>query len=150
MDGYYYLHSESKDLIYKHANYEISNLRDSDFVQMFWTIDTKSRLNAWCILIEALALGANKLRVESLADKWQCHDNDAIIFCQHAGINLSKHYNEDQKLFHYEASTLNNKYKGYGFNALGALSALCRNLDFIVSKLGWHDTFLDLCKKELL
>lgn len=80
MNGYYYLHSESKDLIYKpeicvQSDPEYFN---SPFVQKVWHIDISDRSNAWTIVLESLALGARVERVKELAEKWGCDYNDSF------------------------------------------------------------------------
>jgi hypothetical protein len=80
MSDYYYLHSESKDLIYKpeicvQSDPEYFN---SPFVQKVWRIDITDRADAWMIVLESLALGARIERVKELAQKWGCDYNDSF------------------------------------------------------------------------
>ena len=80
MKGYYYLHTESKDLIWKPEICVQSDCSyfDSPFVQKVWQIDTESREDAWTILLEALALGCRKSRIKELAQKWHATYLDSI------------------------------------------------------------------------
>lgn len=80
MKGYYYLHSESKDLIFKPEScvqYDASYF-DSPFVQKVWHIDTESREDAWIILLESLALGCRTNRIKKLAQRWHATYLDSI------------------------------------------------------------------------
>lgn len=73
---YYYLHSETKDLICKRTPPEM----DSDFVEKVWTCDPSNRLTAWMICVEGLYLGAKLDRVKELATKWQLTPEDSLKF----------------------------------------------------------------------
>lgn len=72
MNHYYYLHSESKDLIHKRFEPE----HDSPFVKAVWTMNTADRSDAWKIILEGLALGARIGRVKRLCEKWNCDLKD--------------------------------------------------------------------------
>jgi hypothetical protein len=76
MDGYYYLHKDTKDLIYKPAICVDSDPQyfDSPFVQKVWRFDSSDRLDAWTICVEALAMGAKRERVFELKEKWGLTD----------------------------------------------------------------------------
>jgi hypothetical protein len=76
MDGWYYLHSETKDLIYKRFEPEA----DSSFVLKVWPIDVSKREDAWTVILEALALGADPERIRDLAIKWKCDKGDLLTF----------------------------------------------------------------------
>ena len=88
MIGYYYLHSESKDLIYKPASVVDSDAQyfDSPFVQKVWRFDSEDRFDAWQICVEASVLGARKERIAELVKKWGLTDADAPHFCEKAGL----------------------------------------------------------------
>lgn len=73
---YYYLHSETKDLICKHTPPEM----DSPFIEKVWTCDPSNRLTAWMIALEGLFLGAKVDRVKELATKWQLTPEDSLEF----------------------------------------------------------------------
>lgn len=74
MIGYYYLHAETKNLIFKKFEPEA----DSDFVQKVWRMDTADRVTAWTIALEGLALGAKISRVKELAKKWNLTFDDSV------------------------------------------------------------------------
>lgn len=86
-DGYYYLHTNG-DLIFKRCMPEA----DSPFVKAVWHIDATDRGNAWKILLESLALGANTPRVKVLAYKWGCDREDIVQYMrrQHSPSNREK------------------------------------------------------------
>lgn len=86
-DGYYYLHT-NKCLIYK-KNHVESDFLDSDFVVKHWKIDITSRLSAWTIIIESLALGADLDCVKSLCDKWKCDIEDLHNYLRQDRANNS-------------------------------------------------------------
>lgn len=89
--GYYYLHV-NRSLIYKRdLGDTIADLRESDFVKMFWPFDPEDRESAWTVLVGALALGADKSRILELADKWHCTDEDAAEFAKRIGVSLGQH-----------------------------------------------------------
>ncbi len=75
MDAYYYLHTETKDLIHKKFPVDPSN-----FTQRIWSIDTTNRLDAWGLLLEALALGASTKRIRTLAEYWRCDGRDLVEY----------------------------------------------------------------------
>lgn len=66
MDHFYYLHTNG-DLIYKRFEPE----SDSPFVKKVWRIDLSDRADAWRVVFEAMALGANLDRIGELASKWK-------------------------------------------------------------------------------
>lgn len=88
MTGYYYLHSESKDLIYKPASVVDSDPQyfDSPFIQKVWKFDSEDQFDAWQICVEASVLGARKERIAELVKKWGLTNADAPHFCERAGL----------------------------------------------------------------
>jgi hypothetical protein len=82
LSGWYYLHTNG-DLIFTRFQPEIN---PGGFVRMVWPCDPESRLDAWIIAIEALALGARRERVMELAQKWGLTDEDAKEFVRQAQI----------------------------------------------------------------
>jgi hypothetical protein len=88
-DGYYYLH-QNGSLIYKRYmdDGQVADFRESPFVQHFWSLNTKDRENAWQIVVEALAIGADPERVKELAALWQCDDKDAEHYASALGLDL--------------------------------------------------------------
>jgi hypothetical protein len=77
----YYLHTNGT-LHYKQG-YGPGDF-ESDFVVKFWQIDTRDRSTAWRIIIESLALNADKDEVKRLARKWGCDPKDLIQFISRA------------------------------------------------------------------
>ena len=79
MSGYYYLH-ENGSLIYK-PSIAVESDPDyfkSPFVKKYWKLEETDRGNAWVIILEALALGANIDRVKELLAKWSMSFEDSI------------------------------------------------------------------------
>lgn len=149
VEGYYYLHTNG-DLIYKRMfddTYE--DLMDSDFVVSFWPIDPSYRGDAWNLLIEALASGANKGRVMELANKWHCTNGDAERYSKAYEVNLlmdGEVYCATKKDFvNFQESDA-----GFGNSYLEALADLCKNLGYRPGK-GWGKMSFEKlleCKKE--
>jgi hypothetical protein len=77
---YYYLHTNG-DLIRKPFGIG-SPLEyfDSPFVKKWWRVDTANRLDAWNMVVEALALGANRSRCAELAGKWGLTMTDSLEY----------------------------------------------------------------------
>jgi hypothetical protein len=73
-EGLYYLHKETKDLIFK--KFEPEN--DSPFVQKTWALNTSNREDAWTIVLEALALGVKIERAVELSRKWGLTFEDSV------------------------------------------------------------------------
>ncbi len=128
MKGYYYLHSESKDLIYKPSiciEFDPSYF-DSPFVQKVWRFDSEDRFDAWLICVEALALGAEKERVFELKEKWGLTDEDGQHFAACVGFLLE----EDGDTFCVkDLSTFVNLIEspaGFGETALEAFADFAR------------------------
>lgn len=71
-EHWYYLHTNG-ELIHKRTWPGEDN---SDFVKRIWACDPTNRENAWTILVEALASGANVQRVRELAATWKCDGRD--------------------------------------------------------------------------
>lgn len=74
-EHYYYLHTNG-ELIHKRFMPE----SDSPFVKKVWTVDTSNRVDAWTVVLEALALGAQDERIKELAKKWGLTYEDSIEF----------------------------------------------------------------------
>ena len=79
--GYYYLHTNG-NLIYKSSFVVESDPEyfSSPFVKKYWKIKFSDRKDAWTLIIEALALGANINKIKELADKWHLDFNDSVEF----------------------------------------------------------------------
>jgi len=69
---YYYLHTNGdligKNLIVVNSD---SSYFDSPFVKKVWCIDLENRLDAWNLVLEALALGCNVKRAKELVTTWK-------------------------------------------------------------------------------
>jgi hypothetical protein len=66
----YYLHTNGSligknPIVLKDPDYF-----DSPFVKKHWIIDTENRAEAWDLVLEAIALGADKDRLRELVEKW--------------------------------------------------------------------------------
>jgi hypothetical protein len=79
MIWYYYLH-ENGDLICK----KFAPEPGSPAVRAMWRIDTKNRADAWMVILESLALGANIERVIDLAKHWECTVRDLPEYMRRA------------------------------------------------------------------
>ena len=144
--GYYYLHSESGDLIYKRdLGGTVADLRESDFVEMFWPVDDEDRQTAWDLLVEAMAIGVSETRVDELVRKWKCDDADAAIYAEHVGAKLFK----DGDMWCATGGNFINLQEspaGFGETCLKALAELCKALEYKPRKL-WGERFTDLLVK---
>ena len=142
IDGYYYLH-ENKSLIYKRELGDTAaDIRESPFAIAMWSLDPTDRECCWSILIEALALGANRNRILDLSSKWSCDNNDAVVYANRVGAVLTKDGDQfcaTRKDF----VNLQESPAGFGDTALEALAGLCHELGFIGGKM-WNKTFKDL------
>jgi len=88
IEGWYYLH-ENGNLIYKRELGDtVAELRESTFVKGIWAFDHADRAQAWTILVEALAAGADIHRIKNLAQKWFCDDDDAKNYADYVDINI--------------------------------------------------------------
>jgi len=88
--GWYYLHTNGNLIYKKDMPGIIEDFIKSDFVKRYWSVDLEKRENAWTILVEALAAGADRNRIDELANKWNCDDNDAQIFAAIRCVMLTK------------------------------------------------------------
>ena len=129
MDGWYYLH-ENGDLIYKRDLPGIAaDIRESPFAKTLWSIDTSNRADAWRILVEALAIGANKNRIDDLAKKWGCNDNDAKHYAEYLNVTLQIDGNSwcaTPSWF----TNLQESPAGFGDTCLEALANLAKELGY--------------------
>ncbi len=116
--GFYYLHTNG-DLIWKRFRPE----DNSDFVKKIWAVDPTDRGSAWTIAIEALALGANKNRIDELAHKWGLTDKDAQEFAKRAKLKIFKDGNMWCVTF-ADFINLQESEAGFGSTALEALAEL--------------------------
>lgn len=124
--GYYYLHTNG-DLIFKSGvAYNDADFVDSDFVKAYWFIDSTNREDAWTVLVEALALGANKARVKELAEKWHCDDDDARIFAERVNVHVDVDGDKWMVTFR-NFINLAESHAGFGDTILEAMADLARH-----------------------
>lgn len=145
LDGWYYLHTNGQLLYKKEFDGTSADLRDSNFVRAIWPMRPAERVCAWRILVEALALGADKLRVLDLAKHWSCNDEDATNYADYLGFNL---YRDGDMWCATKSNFVNLQESpvGFGPSCLEAISNLCKDLGFAGCKLGWEPTFASLVK----
>lgn len=144
--GWYYLHDNGM-LIYKRdLDGTVADLRESDLVRMFWRFDSEERITAWTIVVEALALGAKRKRVDELVALWQCTDADASVYGEHVGIAFDMdgdHWCAKPLWF----TNLQDHDAGFGKTRLEAAADLCKRLGYVAQKT-WGASFADLLKPK--
>lgn len=146
MEGWYYLHTNG-DLIYKRElGGTAADLRESDFVKVMWPVDPSDRAGAWRILVEALAFGANRARIDELATKWGCTDADAMHYADHLDLVLKM----DGNAWCVHSHDFENSQEsdvGFGGTPLEAFADYANSLRLKPSKM-WGATFHDLVKND--
>jgi hypothetical protein len=93
-DGYYYLHVNG-DVIFKRdlgGTYE--DLVDTDFAVHIWHPDKTDRADAWELVVEAMAFGANAGRLTQLEERWGLDEDDGLIYCER--LRIQTHYGETE------------------------------------------------------
>ena len=144
--GWYYLHTNG-DLIYKRdLDGTAADIRESDFAVGLWPLDPEDREMAWDILVEAWAAGGSKARIQELADKWGCTDQDAEYYCEGIGAKIFLDGNAWCAIRN-DFIDLQESPCGFGKNALEALAELCKALGYKPSKM-WGAKFKDLLAKK--
>lgn len=142
IEGYYYLHTNG-DLIYKkNLDTTVADIRDSDFAVGLWPFDPMNRENAWALLVEALASGANKERVLELAGKWGCTEDDAAVYADRLSLIVSQDGNKVCAT-RQDFTNLQECPVGFGDTLLEAMANLCEDLEYAPSKM-WGTTFREL------
>jgi len=138
--GWYYLHTNGS-LIYKREldGDTSSDIRESPFAVAMWPVHENDRENAWTILVEALSLGVDSSRINELATKWNCTNDDALIYAKRIGLSL----NRDGFAYLATASSTT----GCGNTYLEAMADLCKKLGYKGGKM-WTVTFKDLLRKH--
>lgn len=144
MIGYYYLHRESRDLIYKRdLGDTVADLRESDFVVAIWPF-SPDRECGWSMLVEALAAGANKERVQSLAAKWGFNNEDAKNYAEAVGCCVATDsHPDDWFATRPDFKNIQESPNGWGSSALEAMAELAKELGYKPSKM-WGHTFKSL------
>ena len=146
MEGWYYLHTNG-ELIYKRGRGgTAADIRDSDFARALWPMDPRNRENAWQLLVEASAAGANPARIKELAEKWKCDDEDADNYAARVGVKLLRDGNQWMAVTEGFIDMMETP-SGYGFGTtkLEAFAELAKALGYKPSKM-WGATFKDLVK----
>lgn len=143
INGWYYLHTNGS-MIYKPSPDAIVDIRDSDFAVCAWPVDSSSRLDAWCILVEGAALGAKPERIAELRRSWSCTEKDADKFAEYAGFTIE---NEGDQFCAYRTDFVNLQESpaGFGQTKFDACVALAKALGVSGGTM-WRATFLDLIK----
>lgn len=147
IEGWYYLHVNG-ELIYKRElGGTAADIRESDFARGLWPCDPQNRQNAWTTLVEALAAGANKVRVMQLASHWHCDDEDAQEYAKRIGCRLYK----DGSAWcatRMDFENLQASPSGFGVTGLEAMAELCKKLGYIPAKM-WGMGFEGLLNREV-
>ena len=127
MKHYYYLHTNG-DLIHKNASVIDADASyfDSDFVKKVWVIDTEDRGSLWILLTEALALGADKTRIQELQILWKMTNEDAHEFAKRAKLKLNLNRDGSWFAMFDDFVNLQESQTGYGKDCLEALADLAR------------------------
>lgn len=141
--GWYYLHTNGS-LIYKNDPDAIVDIRESDLCLSAWPVDPEDRLCAWNLLVEALSLGVDKSRIDELASKWFCDNEDAVEYASRVGAILGM---DGNKFTATKADFINLQESpcGFGNSYLEAMADLCKQLGYKGGKM-WNSTFGSLLK----
>lgn len=131
IEGFYYLH-ENGSLIYKPRAdaATLQDARESDLVRGTWLVRKHNRMNAWSLLVEALAAGADKGRVTTLATQWACDDKDALEYAKRAGVEITL---DGDKLCATGPGFINlaeSSEVGFGDTALEAMAELAKQMGY--------------------
>ena len=146
MNGLYYLHMNG-DLIYERDLPGMAaDIRDSDLAKALWFFDPSDRASAWQILVEARAIGANKDRIDELAQKWGCDDKDAEHYADYLNVGLQLDGNSWCATPEWFVN-LQESPAGFGDTCLEAFADLAKNLGYKGGKM-WYYTFKTLLKYE--
>lgn len=146
IEGYYYLH-QNGDLIYKRAlDGTAADLRESDLVRAFWPVDPSDRLGAWTILVEAWVAGASGARIQELASKWGCTNDDAMVYAERVGICVQiDDPSRPDDWFAVLPSFVNiqESPSGWGPTALEAIAELAKEIGYTPQKT-WGESFAQI------
>lgn len=146
IEGWYYLHT-NKTLIYKRElGGTAADIRESPFALALWPVRTSDREGAWNILVEALALGADRAQVRGLEEKWGCTNEDAGAYAERVGCVIKM--DGDKWCAHRrDFVNLQESEAGFGATALEAMAALCKELAYVPVKM-WGPTFKSVLRVE--
>jgi hypothetical protein len=140
--GWYYLHENGSLLYKRELGDTAADIRESSFARALWPVDVEDRESAWTILVEALALGASKVRVFELAAKWKCNDEDAALYAERVGARLFRD-GDQWCATRRDFANLQESPAAFGDTALDALAALAKGLGLKPTKM-WGAHFRDL------
>lgn len=123
LEGHFYLHING-NMIYKPLlSTSRADLDESTLVAHYWPFQEDSRVLAWLIATEALALGAREEEIHDLQEKWHLSDNDAAVFALHYGLNIFRDGDQFCATF-MDFKNIQESQCGFGSTALEALSNL--------------------------
>ncbi len=146
MIGWFYLHTNGSLIFKRELDDTAADIRESPFAVGLWSFNSRDREQAWTILVEALAAGANKDRIDELAKKWTCTDDDALIFAQRIGVRLFMD-GDAWCAVTTRFTNLQESTTGFGDTALEALAGLAKELGYKPSKM-WGNSFAKLLKRQ--
>lgn len=141
--GWYYLHTNGSLIYKRELGDTAADIRESDFARAMWPCDPGDREQAWTTLVEALALGADKTRIEELAVLWHCDDADADMYAERVGDGVDITRDGDKWCALPKGCHLPESSVGYGDSKLEALAELCKDLGYAGGKT-WNATFKSL------
>lgn len=142
IQGYYALDTKKK-LSYHPGNDSIIAIReDGDFIAS-WAWDG-SRSSAWEVLIEAKSLGADKERIDELAAKWKCDNQDAFNYALFLDVKLGMDGNA-YTATRNDFTNLQESPCGFGDSYLDAMAQLATQLGYNGGKM-WNNHLKDLTK----
>ena len=145
MDGWYYLHTNGSLIYKRELGGTAADIRESDFAKAMWPFDPDDRKEAWRILVEALAAGANRERVIELAGHWGCGDTDADVYAKFIRVTLSM--DGDQWCATgpgFKNLAISNA--GFGNMKLEAMADLCSTMGYQPSKM-WGTSFAKMLER---
>lgn len=123
----------------------IADLRENDDVLMLWPKDDSNREWAWRLLIESIACGADKNKINEIAEKWQCDDADAEIYAERIGVVLLVD-GASKMAVTRSFTNIQESYCGFGETNLEAMADLCVALGYVPQKM-CGATFTELVNK---
>lgn len=145
--GWHYLH-QNGDLLFKlEIGGTAADIRESPLALAMWPIDPGDREGAWNVLVEALASGANETRIQELAARWRCSDEDAATYADRVGARVFRD-GDAWCATRCDFVDLQASPAAFGATALHALAALCKLLGFRPAKT-WNARFKDLLAEKL-
>jgi len=124
---WYYLHGKTGHLIPTRTKRVVEM---GEEIIASWEIDSQYRFRSWVMLVEALAMGADKTRVFELAKLWEMTNEDAQRFVERAGLRVFRD-GESWCATQENFDNLQNSPAGFGETALEALSMLAKVANLI-------------------